>query len=569
MARKKKELPLLEQITITDVAAEGKALARVNDMVVFVPYVVPGDVVDLQVKRKKHSYAEAVAVKFHEYSPLRSEPFCKHFGVCGGCKWQCLKYEEQLRYKQKQVTDNLTRIGKVELPEISPILGSEKTERYRNKLEFTFSNKRWLTQEEINQLDACQEFRSSGVAGVQTNATTDDDVNENPTNGLSSALLSEAKTPELLNSPINRNAVGFHIPGAFDKVLAIDECHLMDDICNRIRNGVRDYAYAHNLTFFDLRSQEGMLRNMMIRIADGDACQEFRSSGVAGVQTNATTDDIVNENSANGLSSALLSEAKTPELLNSKKFNGLMVVMQFKIVDPSEEVKMKQLLQFMADTWPEITSLIYVINNKCNDTIGDLPIHVFKGDDHIIEEMEGLKFKVGPKSFYQTNSRQAYNLYKVAREFAGLTGDELVYDLYTGTGTIANFVSRKARQVIGIEYVPEAIEDAKVNSAINGIDNTLFFAGDMKDILNQEFINEYGRPDVIITDPPRAGMHGDVIDTILFAEPRRIVYVSCNPATQARDLSLLDVKYRVTRVQPVDMFPHTHHVENVVLLELK
>ena len=478
MARKKKELPLLEQVTITDVAAEGKALARVNDMVVFVPYVVPGDVVDLQVKRKKHSYAEAVAVKFHEYSPLRSEPFCKHFGVCGGCKWQCLKYEEQLRYKQKQVTDNLTRIGKVELPEISPILGSEQTREYRNKLEFTFSNKRWLTQEEVEQ---------------------------------------DVKYDQM-------NAVGFHIPGAFDKVLAIDECHLMDDICNRIRNGVRDYAYEHDYTFFDLRSQEGMLRNMMIRLAEDEA---------------------------------------------ERNIKELMVVMQFKIVNPDEELLMKQLLQYMADTWPEITSLMYVINNKCNDTIGDLPVYTFKGQDHIIEEMEGLKFKVGPKSFYQTNSRQAYNLYKVAREFAGLTGDELVYDLYTGTGTIANFVSRQARQVIGIEYVPEAIEDAKVNSAINGIDNTLFFAGDMKDILNQEFINEYGRPDVIITDPPRAGMHNDVIDTILFAEPKRIVYVSCNPATQARDLSLLDMKYRVTRVQPVDMFPHTHHVENVVLLELR
>ena len=478
MARKKKELPLLEKVTITDVAAEGKALARVNDMVVFVPYVVPGDVVDLQVKRKKHSYAEAVAVKFHEYSSLRSEPFCKHFGVCGGCKWQCLKYEEQIRYKQKQVTDNLVRIGKIELPEISPILGSEQTERYRNKLEFTFSNKRWLTQEEVEK-----DFKYDQM-----------------------------------------NAVGFHIPGAFDKVLAIDECHLMDDICNRIRNGVRDYAYEHGYTFFDLRSQEGMLRNMMIRIAEDE---------------------------------------------NDRSIKGLMVVMQFKIVAPEEEAQMKQLLQFMADTWPEITSLIYVINNKCNDTIGDLPIYVFKGEDYIIEEMEGLKFKVGPKSFYQTNSRQAYNLYKVTREFAGLTGDELVYDLYTGTGTIANFVSRKARQVIGIEYVPEAIEDAKVNSSLNGIDNTLFFAGDMKDILNQEFINQYGRPDVIITDPPRAGMHNDVIDTILFAEPKRIVYVSCNPATQARDLSLLDVKYKVLKVQPVDMFPHTHHVENVVLLELK
>ena len=527
MARKKKELPLLEKVTITDVAAEGKALARVNDMVVFVPYVVPGDVVDLQVKRKKHSYAEAVAVKFHEYSPLRSEPFCKHFGVCGGCKWQCLKYEEQIRYKQKQVTDNLVRIGKIELPEISPILGSEQTERYRNKLEFTFSNKRWLTQEEI---DSELKIENSKLKVD----TTDDAIQPEDNSQFS-----------ILNSQFNRNAVGFHIPGAFDKVLAIDECHLMDDICNRIRNGVRDYAYEHNLTFFDLRSQEGMLRNMMIRRVEASP----------------------NPSQGGELGSAM---PESPLLGRGRgEAPGLMVVMQFKIVAPEEEAQMKQLLQFMADTWPEITSLIYVINNKCNDTIGDLPIHVFKGDDHIIEEMEGLKFKVGPKSFYQTNSRQAYNLYKVTREFAGLTGDELVYDLYTGTGTIANFVSRKARQVIGIEYVPEAIEDAKVNSAINGIDNTLFFAGDMKDILNQEFINQYGRPDVIITDPPRAGMHNDVIDTILFAEPKRIVYVSCNPATQARDLSLLDVKYKVLKVQPVDMFPHTHHVENVVLLELK
>ena len=354
MARKKKELPLLEKVTITDVAAEGKALARVNDMVVFVPYVVPGDVVDLQVKRKKHSYAEAVAVNFHEYSPLRSEPFCKHFGICGGCKWQCLKYEEQLRYKQKQVTDNLTRIGKIELPEISPILGSEQTREYRNKLEFTFSNKRWLTQEEINS--------QLTIDNGQLTMNSEDSK--------------EPGQPDGNNSQFNRNAVGFHIPGAFDKVLAIDECHLMDDICNRIRNGVRDYAYEHNYTFFDLRTQEGMLRNMMIRRVDEGP--------------------------------------------------GLMVVMQFKIVDSAEEVQMKQLLQYMADTWPEITSLMYVINNKCNDTIGDLPVHTFKGDDHIIEEMEGLKFKVGPKSFYQTNTRQAYSLYKVARQFAGLTGNQLV-----------------------------------------------------------------------------------------------------------------------------------------------
>ena len=470
MARKKKELPLLEKVTITDVAAEGKAVAKVNELVIFVPYVVPGDVVDLQVKRKKNHYAEAVAVKFHEKSPLRTEPFCSHFGVCGGCKWQCLSYEEQLKYKQKQVFDNLTRIGKVELPEFRPILGSEKTRFYRNKLEFTFSNKRWLTEEEVKQ-----------------NVKYD--------------LM---------------NAVGFHIPGAFDKVLAIDKCWLQDDISNQIRNAVRDYAYAHNFPFFDLRTQEGLLRNIMIR-------------------TSSTGE--------------------------------LMVVLQCKVTDDEGRRKMEEILQFMADSFPQITSLMYVINNKCNDTIGDLDVEVFKGNDHIFEEMEGLRFKVGPKSFYQTNSEQAYNLYKVAREFAGLTGNELVYDLYTGTGTIANFVARQARKVVGIEYVPEAIEDAKVNSALNGIDNTLFYAGDMKDILTNDFIAEHGRPDVIITDPPRAGMHNDVIDVILAAEPKRIVYVSCNPATQARDLQLLDGKYKVTAVQPVDMFPHTHHVENVVQLE--
>ena len=458
VARKKKELPLLEKVTITDVAAEGKALAKVNDLVVFVPYVVPGDVVDLQVKRKKNHYAEAVAVKIYEQSPMRVEPFCQHYGVCGGCKWQCLSYEDQIRYKQKQVFDNLTRIGKVELPEFRPILGSEKTRFYRNKLEFTFSNKRWLTEEEVK-------------ADVQYD---------------------------------QMNAVGFHIPGAFDKVLAIEKCWLQDDISNQIRNAIRDYAYEHNYSFFNLRTQEGLLRNMMVR-------------------TSSTGE--------------------------------LMVLLQCKVTSDAEKQQMLELLQFVGDRFPQITSLLYVINNKCNDTIGDLEVEVFKGNDHIFEEMEGLRFKVGPKSFYQTNSEQAYQLYKVAREFAGLTGNELVYDLYTGTGTIANFVSRQAKKVIGIEYVPEAIEDAKVNSAINGIDNTLFYAGDMKDILTQDFITEHGRPDVIITDPPRAGMHNDVIDVILFAAPKRIVYVS------------LDGRYKVTAVQPVDMFPHTHHVENVVLLE--
>lgn len=470
VTRKKKELPLLEKVTISDVAAEGKALAKVNDLVVFVPYVVPGDVVDLQVKRKKNHYAEAVAVKFYEKSPLRVEPFCQHYGVCGGCKWQCLSYEEQIKYKQKQVFDNLTRIGKIELPEFMPILGSKKTVFYRNKLEFTFSNKRWLTEDEVKQ---------------------------------------DVKYEQM-------NAVGFHIPGAFDKVLAIDKCWLQDDISNRIRNAIRDYAYEHDYAFFNLRTQEGMLRNMMVR-------------------TSSTGE--------------------------------LMVLLQCKITNEGELAKMKELLQYVADSFPEITSLLYVINNKCNDTIGDLDVEVFKGKDHIFEVMENLRFKIGPKSFYQTNSEQAYELYKVARTFAGLTGEELVYDLYTGTGTIANFVARQAKKVVGIEYVPEAIEDAKVNSEINGITNTLFYAGDMKDILTQDFINEHGRPDVIITDPPRAGMHNDVIDVILFAESKRIVYVSCNPATQARDLQLLDVKYKVTAVQPVDMFPHTHHVENVVLLE--
>ncbi|HJA84754.1 MAG TPA: 23S rRNA (uracil(1939)-C(5))-methyltransferase RlmD [Candidatus Bacteroides avicola] len=472
MARKKKELPLLEGITITGVAAEGKAIARVDNLVVFVPYVVPGDVVDLQIKRKKHSYAEAEAVKVHQYSDKRAIPFCQHYGVCGGCQWQVLDYSEQLKYKQQQVVDNLSRIGKVVLPEISPILGSEQTQGYRNKLEYTFSNKRWLTREEVAQ-----------------NVVYD-----------------------------QMNAVGFHIPGAFDKVLAIEKCWLQDDVSNRIRNAIRDYAYEHQYTFINLRTHEGMLRNLIIRTS--------------------TTGE-------------------------------LMVILVAQIKTGEEMRLFETLLQYVADSFSEITSLLYIINNKVNDSIGDLEVHTFKGEDHIFEEMEGLRFKVGPKSFYQTNSRQAYNLYKVARQFAGLTGNELVYDLYTGTGTIANFVSRQAHRVIGIEYVPEAIEDARINSEINGIDNTLFFAGDMKDILTEDFIREHGRPDVIITDPPRAGMHPDVVNVILQSAPKRIVYVSCNPATQARDLQLLDSKYSVKAVQPVDMFPHTYHVENVVLLEIR
>ena len=468
MARKKKQLPLLEKVTITDVAAEGKALARVDEMVVFVPFVAPGDVVDIQLTRKKHSYAEGKAVHFHQYAEQRAVPFCEHFGVCGGCKWQHLPYEEQLKYKQKQVVDNLTRIGKVPLGEVLPILGSARTQFYRNKLEFTFSNKKWLTEEQ-----------------VQSGETFD-----------------------------NMNAVGFHIPSMFDKVLDIHKCWLQDDISNRIRQCIREYCLTHEgYPFFDLRNQEGFIRTLMIRTA---------STG------------------------------------------DLMVVVVFFHED---QERREALLEHVAAQFPEITSLMYVINGKCNDTITDQNVLVFRGKDHIIEEMEGLRFKVGPKSFYQTNSEQAYTLYKVARDFAGLTGNELVYDLYTGTGTIANFVSRQARKVVGIEYVPEAIEDAKVNSALNGIENTLFFAGDMKDILTESFIAEHGKPDVIITDPPRAGMHDDVINVILAAEPQRIVYVSCNPATQARDLGLLHAKYEVRKVQPVDMFPHTHHVENVVLLE--
>ncbi len=470
MARKKKEMPLLERIKITGVAAEGKALARVDDLVVFVPFVVPGDVVDLKVRRKKHSYAEAEAVKFYEYSDEREQPFCKHYGVCGGCKWQCLAYEHQLKYKQQQVVDALTRIGKVELPDVSPILGSELTREYRNKLEFTFSNKRWLTWDEVERQ-------------VQYD---------------------------------NMNALGFHIPGAFDKVLDIDECHLMCDLNNSLRNGIRDFANSNGIPFFDLRTQEGVLRGIMIR-------------------TSATGE--------------------------------VMLLVQAKVTDDIQMEQLKKTLQYVADNFPQVTSLLYVINNKCNDTFGDLEVHTFKGTDIIYEEMEGLRFRVGPKSFYQTNSRQAYNLYKVARDFASLTGEEIVYDLYTGTGTIANFVARSAKKVIGVEYVEDAVADARINSELNDLHNLTFFAGDMKDILTRDFIEEHGRPDVIITDPPRAGMHSDVIDTILFAAPRRIVYVSCNPATQARDLSLLDKDYKVTAVQPVDMFPHTHHVENVVLLE--
>ena len=472
MARKKKPLPILEDITITDFAAEGKSIARVDDMVVFVPWAVPGDVVDLQVHRKKHSFMEAEVIRYHVYSKVRTQPFCQHFGVCGGCKWQQLPYEEQLKMKQQQVFDQLTRIGKVELPEFRPILGSVKTQEYRNKLDFGCANKRWLTSSELK----------------------DESLEKN--------------VP----------AIGFHITGAFDKILPIEKCWLMDDLHNQIRNEIYRFAVENGLSFFDLRQQVGLLR------------------------------DVIFRNSASG---------------------ELMVIFQFHYDETGGEEEAKALMQHIADQFSQITSLLYLNNQKCNDTIGDQEILTFKGTDYIFELMEDLKFKVGPKSFYQTNTEQAYHLYSVAREFAGLTGGEVVYDLYTGTGTIANFVAKKARQVIGIEYVPEAIEDAKINSQLNGIENTLFYAGDMKDVLSDEFIEEHGRPDVIITDPPRAGMHPDVVKTILRAHPQRIVYVSCNPATQARDLQVLDEQYRVVAVQPVDMFPHTPHVENVVLLTLK
>ena len=496
MARNKKPLPLLEGVEIEAVAAEGKCLFHWNDLVVFVPFCVPGDVCDIQIRRKKHSFAEGEVVRFIKYSNVRAIPFCEHFGVCGGCKWQNLPYPEQLKFKQQQVYDQLTRIGKIDLPEFRPILGSVHTQAYRNKLDYGCANKRYLTKEQFAELEASASPSESG----------------GDRGGLNNGIGSLKDVP----------AIGFHITGAFDKILPIEKCWLMDDLHNQIRNEIRNYAIGHGLSFFDLRAQTGLLRDVIIR------------------------------NSASG---------------------EWLVIIQFHydrssaetLVQSEEEAK--ALLQHIADRFPQITSLMYLDNQKCNDTIGDQDILVYQGKDHIFELMEDLRFKVGPKSFYQTNTEQAYHLYSVVREFAGLTGSETVYDLYTGTGTIANFVAKNAKKVIGIEYVPEAIEDAKVNSEINGITNTLFFAGDMKDILTDDFIAEHGRPDVIITDPPRAGMHPDVVKTILRAAPERIVYVSCNPATQARDLHDLDEQYKVMTVQPVDMFPHTPHVENVVLLE--
>lgn len=467
MSRKRKELPILPEIEISGVAAEGKSIARFNDMVIFIPFGAPGDIADIKIDRKKHSYAEGHIERLITPSPIRTQPRCEHFTVCGGCRWQHLPYEYQLKCKQQQVTDALTRIAKVELPEISPIIGSKETWHYRNKMEYTFSNKKWLT---FDQLRSGEEFP-------------------------------------------DRDAAGFHIPGAFDKVLDINRCHLQDDFGNRLRNFIKDYGKTEGMSFYDLKSNSGFLRTLMIRIA---------STG------------------------------------------EIMVLMA---VGEDNQVTIQKLMSAINDRFPEITSLSYVINTKLNDTFADLDIVTFSGRPYIEERMDDLRFRIGPKSFYQTNSEQAHRLYEVARDFADLKGGELVYDLYTGTGTIANFIAKCCRKVIGIEYVEDAIKDARINSEVNGIENTLFFAGDMKDVLTDDFIDQHGRPEVMIVDPPRAGMHGDVVNVILNAEPERIVYVSCNPATQARDLALLDEKYKVVRVQPVDMFPHTHHVENVVKLQ--
>lgn len=464
MGRKRKELPVVENVEITGVAAEGKSIARVDDMVVFIPYGAPGDVVNIKLDKKKRSYAEAHIVDMVKPSPDRVTLACEHFGVCGGCKWQHIPYESQLRYKRDQVVDALTRIAKVEIPEVNPTLGSKETFCYRNKLEYTFSCKCWITFEDLR----------SG------------------------------------REIADRNALGFHIPGAFDKVLDIKKCWLQDDLSNRIRLFVRQYALAKGYEFYDIKAQQGLMRTLMVRIA---------STG------------------------------------------EVMLIVVF--ARPEQE-KIDDMMGAIAAEFPEITSLLYVVNQKVNDTIADQEVITYRGRDYINEEMEGLQFRIGPKSFYQTNSLQAYELYKVARRMACLKPDDLVYDLYTGTGTIANFVARQVKKVVGIEYVPEAIADAKLNSEVNGIDNTIFFAGDMKDVLTDGFIAEHGRPDVMIIDPPRAGMHEDVVNVILNARPERIVYVSCNPATQARDLALMDEFYRVEEVQPVDMFPHTHHVENVV-----
>jgi len=468
MARKRLDL-VYEDVKVEDVAAEGKAIAHIDGIVVFVESAIPGDVVDLRITKKKSNYMEGFVLKMKKPSEYRQEPFCSHFGLCGGCKWQALPYEMQLKAKQQQVYDQLVRIGHLEVPEIAPIIASDKTINYRNKLEYTFSSKRWLMQD------------------------------ENPDN------LSDAQ----------RCGLGFHVGRFFDKVVDVKKCYLQKDPSNDIRNFIREYCIENDYSFYDIRLNRGYMRSVFIR----------------------TTDD-----------------------------GQVMVILCFSCEDIERRTA---LLDALMDRFPELTSLYYVINTKLNDSISDLDCILYKGADAITETMENLRFKIGPKSFYQTNAGQAYKLYCVAREFASLTGNEIVYDLYTGTGTIAQFVSGKAAGVIGIEYVPEAIEDAKINALNNNIDNCQFYAGDMKDILTSAFVRKHGKPDVIILDPPRAGIHPDVAKVILEAEPQRIVYVSCNPASQARDLEILCQKYMITAVQPVDMFPHTHHVENVCKLVLK
>ncbi|WP_396168241.1 23S rRNA (uracil(1939)-C(5))-methyltransferase RlmD [Flavobacterium sp.] len=470
MAKKNTDKIVFDHIKVLDAGAKGVSVAKAPDgKVIFIPNVVPGDVVDVQTFKKRKAYYEGKAVKFHEFSEHRIEPICEHFGVCGGCKWQNMKYSQQLYYKQNEVFNHLQRIGKIALPEFEPILGSEKQFFYRNKMEFSFSNSRWLTEAEIG---------------------SDDDLG-------------------------NRNALGFHIPKMWDKILDINKCHLQEDPSNAIRNEIRSFANENGLTFFNPRNHEGLLRTLMMRTA---------STG------------------------------------------EIMVLIQF---FENDKANRELLLDHIYEKFPQITSLQYVVNNKANDTLYDQNIKLYKGRDYILEEMEGLKFSINAKSFYQTNSDQAYELYKITRDFAGLTGTETVYDLYTGTGTIAQFVSKNAKKVIGVESVPEAIIDAKANAERNNITNCEFYVGDMKVVFNESFIAQHGKPDVIITDPPRDGMHKDVIEQILKIEPGKIVYVSCNSATQARDLALMDEKYKVARVRPVDMFPQTHHVENVVLLERK
>lgn len=460
-------MPLLEKVKITDIGTEGNAVAKVDGQVVFVPMLIPGDVVDIRVRKKRRKYMEGTAVRFHEYSSDRIEPRCTHFGVCGGCKWQHLRYEKQLEFKEKQVIDNLTRIGKLELSGVRPILGSSEIYGYRNKLEFTFSDKRWLTREE---------------------------------------MLAD-------NDRIVEDALGFHIPGYFDKVLDIRECHFQPDPSNAIRDSVRRYAHRKSLAFFNIRQQSGFLRNLIIR---------------------------------------------------TTRSGNVMVIVVFFMY---ERERINGLMEHLRTEFPRITSLYYIINTKKNDSLSDQVPVLYSGDDHLVEEIDSLKFRIGPLSFYQTNTLQAGKLYAIAKEFAGLTGRETVYDLYTGAGTIACYVAGEAGKVIGMEYVDAAVEDAVINSGINNIGNTEFYAGDIRLLLNEKFIQEKGRPDVIITDPPRAGMHSDVVEQILSAGPSRIVYISCNPSTQARDAGLMSEKYRVAAVQPVDMFPHTHHVENVILLE--